>query len=75
MEKHSNLKGTILEWDNGKAVKRGLFIPNRQIKDLSRQGRGLVYELDSDLNIVRDNGKKVVCLVTIEKCKVVGHQD
>lgn len=75
MAEYSTLKGTILEWDTAKGMKRGLFIPDRQIKDLSRQGRGLVYLLDSDLNILRENGKKLVSLVTMNKCKVVGHQD
>jgi len=75
MEEHSKMKGTILEWVDHIGTNHGLFVPDRQIKDLSRQGRALVYKLDADMNIIRDNGKRIVCLVTMEKCKVVGHQD
>lgn len=69
------MRGQILEWNNGKGYRRGLLVPDKQVKSLTRQGRGVVYILDEDLNIQEDNGKKVVGIVTLSKTKCIGFQD
>ena len=70
------MKGTILEWNNDKGYRRGLFVPEKQIKSLTHQGRCVVLMLDEDLNLEKnEKGGNVIGIVDQKKTKVIGFQD
>ena len=70
------MKGQILEWNNGKGYRRGLLVPDKQIKSLTHQGRALVYMLDEDLNLEKnEKGGYVIGIVTLKDSKCIGFQD
>lgn len=71
------MRGKILEWNNDKGDKRiGLLVPDRQVKSLTSQGRGLVYMLDEDFNIKKnEKGGLELGVVTMSKAKCIGFQD
>lgn len=70
------MKGQILEWNNGKGYRRGLLVDDKQIKSLTHQGRALVYMLDEDLNLEKnEKGGNVIGIVTLKDSKCIGFQD
>ena len=71
------MKGQILEWNNGKGYRRGLLVSGKeQPKALTRQGRALVYMLDENLNLQKnENGSNIGHIVTLEETKLVGFID
>lgn len=70
------MRGTILEWNNGQGYRRGLFVPEKQIKSLTHQGRCVVLMLDEDLNLEKnEKGGNVIGIVDQKKTKVIGFQD
>ena len=70
------MKGQILEWNNGKGYRRGLLVADKQIKSLTHQGRALVYILDEDLNLEKnEKGGNVIGLVTLKETKLIGFQN
>lgn len=70
------MKGQILEWNNDKGYRRGLFAADKQIKSLTRQGRIVVYMLDEDLNLqTNEKGGKIIGIVELKKTKCIGFQD
>ncbi len=70
------MKGVIIEWNNGKGYRRGLIVQEKQIKSLLHQGRNLVYLMDEDLNLEKnEKGGNIICLVDKRNMKVIGFQD
>ena len=70
------MKGQILEWNNGKGYQRGLLVADKQIKSLTHQGRALVYMLDEDFNLEKnEKGGNVIGIVTLKESKCIGFQD
>lgn len=70
------MKGQILEFNNGQGYRRGLMVAEKQIKSLTHQGRALVYMLDEDLNLQKnDKGGNVIGIFELKHTKVIGFQD
>jgi hypothetical protein len=69
------MRGKILQWDNGKGLRTGLYIPEKQVASLTKQGKGVVYILDDDYNIKIADGKKVVGMIELKNAKIIGFQD
>jgi hypothetical protein len=70
------MKGQIIEWNNDKGYRRGLLVAGETPESLVKQGRALVYILDENLNIQRDNeGKQLKGVVTLKNTILIGFQD
>lgn len=70
------MKGQVLEWNNGRGYQRGLLIPSKQIKTLTNQGRALVYLLDDNLELQKnENGGNIAKIVRIKETKCIGFKD
>ena len=70
------MKGQILEWNNDKGYRRGLLVADKQIKELTHQGRALVYMLYEDFNLQKnEKGGNVIGIVDLKKTKLIGFQD
>jgi hypothetical protein len=70
------MKGTILEWNNDKGYRRGLFVQDKQIKSLTHQGRLVVFMLDENSNLQKnEKGGNIIGIVDKNKTKVIGFQD
>lgn len=66
-----------MEWNNGKGYQRGLLVPDKQVKQLTKQGRALVYMLDENFDLVKnEKGGNVIGIIpNIKEAKVIGFQD
>ena len=69
--------GQILEWNDGKGYRRGLLAAHKeQPASLRKQGRAIVYMLDEDNNLQKnEKGGNILHIVQIDKTKLVGFID
>jgi len=70
------MRGQIVEWNRGKGYQRGLIPEHKeQPAALRKQGKLLAYLLDEDLNIILNDGKKVITIVSANETRLIGFQD
>jgi len=70
------MKGQILEWQSDAGLKRGLFVAQKQIESLNRQGRCVVIMLDENFTPIKnEKGGNIIHIVYRSKTKVIGFQD